>query len=374
MLTAKGHRATGFTLIELLVVVAIIALLISILLPSLTCARSQGRSAKCGALMRQLGTAMAGYFSENNDWIPGVNTTGANFAIGYNTSTDPVGFLRTQAQVVQRYDWMSPCLRYSTALGNNRAERFQTLVNYYQCPSNVGESSAMYYSSSPPDLADFTTTQNNTTAWSPISYLMPAYFQFWGQGDATVFWANARGTPVGAMIPPSSFEVTVPKYRSKLNAVGVAAKKICAADGTRYLPVDLALDFDIGLVLQDNAPNTSPAFGSFTDGGAFWSGSTAYGVAVGSKNWDGISITRGSPALGQNLSLSYRHGCAAKASTPTNAQSNAGQMNAMFFDGHVSRLSDRQSRNPEYWYPKGAIVNNVPGELMTNVPAGFEIP
>jgi prepilin-type N-terminal cleavage/methylation domain-containing protein len=57
------QRRRGFTLIELLVVVGIMALLISILLPSLSSARAEARATVCATNQRHVGTAVAIYMN-----------------------------------------------------------------------------------------------------------------------------------------------------------------------------------------------------------------------------------------------------------------------------------------------------------------------
>ncbi|MFQ5805039.1 MAG: type II secretion system protein [Phycisphaerae bacterium] len=372
MPACKRPIGRAFTLIELLVVVAIIALLISILLPSLACAREKARSAKCGVQLRSFGTGLATYFSENNDWIPGVNTSGvAAYVAGEGSD---IGALRSPATPVQNYDWMSPSLRYETELGNNRAERFQTLINEYQCPSQAGLKIDFLWPqgvSNSADRADF--TDDIVDTYSPLSYLMPAHFQWWGRAYLDTIVAigeTATGRPVivYAMVAPASFEAFhAGRYQSRLDKLGPPARKIAAADGMRYLTENDEIDFDI-------SPRAD-LFGAFASSGGWWAGSTAYGVKNSTANWDG-TIVNTAPwplAQGRNMVWSYRHGCVNRARVTEGVRDNGGEINAMFFDGSVRRLDDRASRNIEYWYPTGAMVNS-PSEGLTDVLADFVVP
>jgi prepilin-type processing-associated H-X9-DG protein/prepilin-type N-terminal cleavage/methylation domain-containing protein len=66
------RKAVGFTLVELLVVIGIIALLISILLPSLNRARASANSLQCLSMLRQYGMADLTYVNANRGWhLPG---------------------------------------------------------------------------------------------------------------------------------------------------------------------------------------------------------------------------------------------------------------------------------------------------------------
>ncbi len=94
----------GFTLIELLVVIAIIAILASMLLPTLGKAKERALTSQCANQLRQLGFAMQMYGEDNNNLLPM-----ANGSVPWN-STNPV-------------PWMRPLMEY-----------YQT-TNILRCPS-----------------------------------------------------------------------------------------------------------------------------------------------------------------------------------------------------------------------------------------------
>ncbi len=66
----RRGKLNAFTLIEVLVVVAIIALLVAILLPSLSSARAQSRNAVCKSNLHQFGISIMLYAASNKDFIP----------------------------------------------------------------------------------------------------------------------------------------------------------------------------------------------------------------------------------------------------------------------------------------------------------------
>lgn len=66
----KRHRAKAFTLIELLVVISIIALLLSIMLPSLAKARELAKRVVCANNVKQLVLGVPLYASDNKDKMP----------------------------------------------------------------------------------------------------------------------------------------------------------------------------------------------------------------------------------------------------------------------------------------------------------------
>ncbi len=97
-----GGDHSGFTLIELLVVVAIIALLISILLPSLSKARAQARSTLCGSRISQLCQALLLYA---NDYDGGLPFVGRGWENAIDTWQDPMIWPKTSGNTMTVLDW-----------------------------------------------------------------------------------------------------------------------------------------------------------------------------------------------------------------------------------------------------------------------------
>lgn len=123
----------GFTLIEVLVVVAIIALLISILLPSLSRAREQARTVQCASNMRTCGQAVALYAAANAEWMP---------YLGHDDGSDPSH--PDAGMGLQTWEILWKSIRKATPSSFSDRARCPLLdpskqgyqVDWYNCPSD----------------------------------------------------------------------------------------------------------------------------------------------------------------------------------------------------------------------------------------------
>ena len=381
----RHSKIRGLTLVELVVVVAAVGLVASVVIPSLGYARDAARTVVCEDNLLMFGAGMLVYANENAGFVPGTNTSGVALRAveGLN---DP---MHVSSMPVQSFDWMTPIMP-DQGLPDNRAARFHDLYTRFACPQRSPQRALLYPNglSACPDKTDFLAYE-----WPGSSYLMPAAFQFWGadhQGEVLAMHAVVPGRQVRAQVTPTSWEVEAPGgFHSELAEIGTPARKIFVADGTRYLDATGSVVIDV-----DPVPEL---FGGFASMGGWWSGSTAYGVRPGTRNWDGTRVSVGSVSNGMNLRLSYRHGLSG-TSTPLGGdfqaveragggpesrvlpgvpgsgacQDNPGMINVVCFDGHVERLNDRASRDIDRWYPSGSVVGVSEG--MTDLAPGYVVP
>ena len=119
------QRPAGFTLVELLVVIGIIALLISILLPTLNKARRSANNVQCMSNMRQVALAMLGYSNANHGVLIPMRITGA-------TTTYPYGFYWANELVQQHYITAPNAVLSPTAANFNQNSAFR-------CPEGTAD-------------------------------------------------------------------------------------------------------------------------------------------------------------------------------------------------------------------------------------------
>ena len=101
--TPRRRPAAGFTLVELLVVIGIIALLISILLPTLGAARKSAKKVVCaGQNLRSIGQTTHMFANDNNGFVPhGQATPGAPWWVSIIYGGHFV-------QMIEKYDMSTP--------------------------------------------------------------------------------------------------------------------------------------------------------------------------------------------------------------------------------------------------------------------------
>ncbi len=303
----------AFTLIELLVVVAVIAILIGILLPALGRARGAAYQLQSNSTKRQLMIGLLTYATENDQWIPGTNTSGKR--LQGTVSANVVTLMGQRSGMpVQVNDWMTLALGGSD-LPANREHRFYTLLETYRDPA-MRENLPVWVNgpAGNREMADWLEA-NAKPAMAGVSYLMPMNFQLGGADAVGMVTQNSSDRYKEL----KRQHINPKNYVPRLDRVGAASVKIGIADGFRYVDDD---EFNTDCVYSH------ANWGSFADRSPCSKNSTAWGSGS----------TTGGGGLG--LPFSYRHG---------------GNMGAAFFDGHTDTLDKRASRNPVFWAPSGSI-------------------
>ena len=104
---SNTSRKRAFTLIELLVVVAIIAMLVSMLMPSLNRAKDLARAAVCSSNIKGIGSQLSLYTTEWGSYPPSYTYPAKDGTYNFYSTQDqtPDGQMTTSAYGYQHWSW-----------------------------------------------------------------------------------------------------------------------------------------------------------------------------------------------------------------------------------------------------------------------------
>ena len=357
----RPRPVAGFTLVELLVVIGIIALLVGILLPTLSSARRSAKAVVCASNMRQVVTGMQFYINENDGHLPGSpNTSG----VGYLNDTPTEDYSQTNFPVrLAVFDYPTPIAEYleigfeeGPTLADREA-RYRQLAGegLFVCPENVGREAVAYTGGGggsdvgPLPWASY--TMPTPLLYKPNPPQGVAYERVENAASGTTGYGLTQMPTFGGQPP-----VEVPQgYVPKVTKVGAAPQKIILGEGARYI--------------RSSAPtyNFHP-FATFGGNFGSWGAWSKYSNA---QNRNAVAGNGNGPGGTQfdNRILWARHGGGAE---DMKGRGGLFEANMAFLDGHVEKMNDLEASNPVHWVPvnsrikQGEVWNDTQEAFMSN--------